>query len=77
MDTKIDLKSALLGLLLGVGTMLAIGAAYSSGHNGRYQGVMGTTGAGCMLVDTVTGKVWMANSTASQVRNDSDFFQSK
>ena len=60
MNLKIDLRSALVGLVMGIGVMLALGAGESSGSPvGRYQ----VAGAGVhfMLTDTVTGQTWCAN----------------
>ena len=56
MNTKIDVKSALIGLLLGVLVTVAIAAASSPSQAGRYQ-VAGTGSYGLVL-DTVTGQVW-------------------
>jgi hypothetical protein len=62
MKSKIDLKSALLGLAVGVLGMLAIGAAESSNANGRYQ-VAGGAGS-FTIIDTATGQAWGANTTS-------------
>jgi hypothetical protein len=62
MNTKIDLKSALFGLAIGVLGVLAIGAGETSNPNGRYQVAGGA--ASFMIVDTATGQAWGA-STAS------------
>jgi hypothetical protein len=64
MTTKIDLKSALCGLAVGVLAMLAIGAAESSNAIGRYQ-VAGGAGS-FTIVDTVTGQAWGANTASLQ-----------
>ena len=59
MNAKIDLKSALGGLAVGVLGMLALGAGESSNPIGRYQ-IAG--GAGTFaIVDTATGQAWGAN----------------
>ncbi len=64
MNTKIDLKSALCGLAVGVLAMLAMGAGESSNSVGRYQ-VAG--GAGSFVVlDTTTGQAWGANTASLQ-----------
>jgi hypothetical protein len=55
MNTKLDLKSAMLGLVLGLLAIAAIGAVSSPDHVGRYQ-VSGTGDQG-LVVDTVTGQV--------------------
>jgi hypothetical protein len=59
MNTKIDLKSALCGLAVGILAMLAIGASNSSNPIGRYYIA---SGSGFVTVlDTTTGQVWGAN----------------
>jgi len=75
MNTKIDIKSAVLGL--GVGVMITIGvaAASSPGPVGRYQ-VAGTANSGLVL-DTVTGRVWSAYFLPNQGKTDPDFFTPK
>ena len=61
MNTKIDLKSAVFGLILGILAMLALGSTTGE-PVGRYQ-VAG--GAGFFtIVDTTTGKAWGANFAA-------------
>jgi hypothetical protein len=62
MTTKIDLKSALCGLALGILAMLAIGASGSPNAVGKYQVA---TGAGFVtIIDTTTGQAWGANLSA-------------
>ncbi len=57
MKTKIDLKSALCGLTVGLLAMFVIGAAdLSSNPVGRYQGASGQNLL--LIVDTATGKAW-------------------
>lgn len=76
MNTKIDVKSALIGLLLGVLVTVAIAAASSPGQAGRYQ-VAGTGSYGLVL-DTVTGQVWSMFFSSSGGRTDGDtFYQPK
>ena len=59
MNTRIDLKSALCGLVVGVLAMLAMGATESLTPVGRYQVA---AGAGFFtIVDTATGQAWGAN----------------
>lgn len=56
---KIDLRSVLLGLLLGVVTVFAIGAGEPPNNVGKYQT---TGGAGFFVIlDTETGQAWFAN----------------
>lgn len=75
MNTKIDLKSTLLGLALGVLGLLALGAASPSSQIGRYR-LTGSTPY-FLLVDTVTGKVWSGNFQQGLRNTDSDFFSHK
>ncbi len=65
MNTKIDLKSALFGLAVGVLGVLVVGAASPSNPNGRYQ-IAGGAGS-FAVVDTATGQAWGANTTSLQV----------
>ena len=59
MNTKIDLKSALCGLAVGVLAMLAIGAATSSNAIGRYQ--VSSSSGFVTIIDTTTGRAWGGN----------------
>lgn len=56
---KLDLKSALLGLAVGIGAVLAMGAGDSSPGCGRYQ--TASSAGVFIIVDTDTGKVWYSN----------------
>jgi hypothetical protein len=82
MNTRIDIKSAVIGLAVGALVTLAVAAATSSGSFvGRYQLVSnvnngGLGGSYCMVIDTLTGKVW-STYAASSGKSDDDFFQSK
>jgi hypothetical protein len=59
MNAKIDLKSALCGLVVGILAMLAIGASEAPNAIGKYQVA---SGAGFVtIVDTTTGQAWGAN----------------
>ena len=75
MNTKIDIKSAILGL--GIGVLVTLGIAASSAPNtlGRYQ-IAGTGNHG-LLVDTVTGQVWAGYFDSSGGKTDANFFQPK
>ena len=68
MKIQIDLKSLLLGLVLGAGILFTVGAGVSE-PVGRYQITAVNTGSGgsgaAFVVDTVTGEVW-----AGEMRND-------
>lgn len=77
MKTTIDTKSALVGLLVGVGTMLAIGAATSSNETGRFQVSAGGAGF-AVMVDTKTGQAWSFQPTSTaQWRSDESFWREK
>ncbi|HUR47418.1 MAG TPA: hypothetical protein VMZ27_16160 [Candidatus Saccharimonadales bacterium] len=75
MNTKIDIKSALLGLVSGVLIMLVIAAASPSATIGRYQ-IAGTAGHGLVL-DTATGEVWTKHLPADRGGVDVNFSQPK
>jgi hypothetical protein len=75
MNTKIDIKSALVGLGVGVLVTLGIAAAPSPGTVGRYQ-IAGTGNQGLVL-DTTTGQVWSAFFSSSSGGTDGDFFKPK
>jgi hypothetical protein len=64
MNTKIELKSALAGMALGVLAMLAVGAAAPSNPVARYQ-IAGGAGSFAIL-DTASGQAWGANLVALQ-----------
>ena len=75
MNTKIDIKSALLGLGVGVLVTIGIAAASSPGPVGRFQ-IAGTGNQG-LVVDTATGRVWSAYFPSGGGQMDGDFFQPK
>ena len=75
MNTKIDIKSALSGLSVGVLVMVGIAAASSPGPVGRYQ-VAGVA-AHAVIVDTATGQAWSTFLSSSGGRADPDFYQPK
>jgi len=80
MNTKIDIKSALIGLGAGVLVALVVAAASSSGSSvGRYQitsNEVNSYGSECFIIDTTTGKVWKALIQAPG-KTDDGFFQPK
>ena len=85
MNTKIDIKSALVGLGAGVLVALVVAAASSSGVSlGRYQitsnGQNGPgsegNGSECFVLDTVSGKVWEA-SIPPNCSTTKGFFEQK
>ena len=78
MNTKIDLKSSVGGLCVGVLTTFAIGAATSPNSVGRYH--FGGTGPQYFLVDTSTGQVWTFDTQQAGVPRrgtDPNFFEPK
>jgi hypothetical protein len=77
MKATIDVKSAILGLIIGAVTMFAIGAGSSSNRVGRYQISAGSQGC-AVIVDTTTGQAWAFEPpTTVQYRNDGGFFDAK
>lgn len=75
MNTKIDIKSMLLGLSLGVLVMVAVAAASSPGQVGRFQ--LGSTNNQGLVIDTATGQVWSTYFSSSGGSGHADFFQPK
>lgn len=75
MNTKIDIKSALIGLGAGIFIMLGIAAAASPGSIGRYQ-IAGTGNHG-LIIDTVTGQVWHGYFASNGGNTDGDFLTPK
>jgi DNA-binding transcriptional regulator YdaS (Cro superfamily) len=75
MNHPIDIKSALIGLCLGVAAILGLGASSpTTGAVGRYQ-IAGTATHG-MVIDTATGQVWTQYLQPDGIR-DSRFYGSK
>ena len=70
MKAKIDLKSALMGVALGILTMCVIAAESSSKPTGRYQIAGGSAnGDGHFAVlDTVTGQTWCARMSGNALQ---------
>jgi hypothetical protein len=56
MNTKIDIKSAVIGLLFGIVAAIGVAAMSPPSQVGRYQ-IAGTSNCG-LVVDTATGQVW-------------------
>ena len=75
MNTKIDIKSALVGLAIGVLITLGVAATSSPGSVGRYQ-IAGTGNHG-LIIDTATGQVWRAYFPSNGGNTDTDFFTAK
>ncbi len=75
MKTKIDVKSMLVGIALGVAVMLGVGAATSPGPIGRFQ--ISATGNHGLVLDTATGQVWSYFFMSSGGPTPQDFFAPK
>jgi hypothetical protein len=71
MNTKIDIKSAVIGLISGVLVTLGIGAAALPGPIGRYQ-VAGVGNHG-VIIDTATGQAWRGYFSTSVGSTDEGF----
>ena len=62
---KIDIKSLLVGMILGVCVLLALGAATGKQADiGRYQVVHTDNQSTCFVIDTTTGQVWRRSSNS-------------
>jgi len=79
MKTKIDVKSALCGLAVGVFAMLAVGAGESTTTGGKYQVVTFMAGgqANALMIDTTTGKGWGVNLVQNWKNDGGNFFEPK
>ena len=56
---KIDIKSLLVGMILGVCVLLALGAATGKQADiGRYQVACPDNQSTCFVIDTATGQLW-------------------
>jgi hypothetical protein len=75
MNTKIDIKSALIGLGIGVLVTVGIAAGSASGTVGRYQ-IAGTASHG-LVIDTATGQVWTTYLPQGGGGADPDFAKPK
>lgn len=75
MKTPIDLKSAWLGLAVGILITLGIVAASSSGGVGRYQ--IAGAGSHALIIDTATGQVWDHFLPFDRELGDPGFFPPK
>ena len=76
MNTKIDMRSALVGLCAGVLVTLAIGAASSGpGAVGRYQ--IGGTSTHAIILDTANGETWFKHFPAHAGYTSPDFEKPK
>ena len=77
MNRKLEIKSAAIGLAIGVLVMLGIAAASGPGPGsvGRYQ-IAGTGNHG-LIIDTATGQVWRGYFLSHEGKTDGDFFSPK
>lgn len=76
MKNTFDLKSATIGLLLGIIVILGAGAAASkSTHVGRFQ--IGGTTSHAVILDTATGKAWRCYLPPNGGSTDSIFWKEK
>jgi hypothetical protein len=76
MKTQIDIKSALLGIVVGVLAVLAVGAGTASNEVGRYQ--VSTAASISILLDSKTGQAWVYVLPGVGGRNDNaTFFDAK
>ena len=76
MNNKIDIKSVLIGVCVGVLAILAIGASSpQTSVVGRYQ--LGGTASHGLVIDTVTGKVWSKHLPQNRGNTDADFAEPK
>ncbi len=82
MKMKIDIKSAVIGLALGILVSFGVAATTpASSPHGRYQIVSnvnngGQGGSHSLILDTMTGKAWVGYVSSSG-KSDDDFFQPK
>ena len=75
MNTKIETKSALIGLGIGVLITLSLAATSSPGTVGRYQ--FAGVGSHGLIIDTATGQVWRGFFGSNGGTTDGDFFAPK
>ena len=76
MKTQIDIKSALLGLILGSTVMFTLGDATSNRQIGRYQISAGQGTS--IILDTATGQTWgYVPISTREARYDDNFWDPK
>lgn len=76
MKTQIDLKSAVLGLILGSTAMFTLGNSTSNREIGRYQVAAGQGTS--IILDTATGQSWgYVPLSTREVRYDDNFWDVK
>ena len=66
MKTQFDLKSLIIGILLTLCVLLAMGASTSlySGHHGRYR-LTAVGDDNAYIVDSFTGRVWRSRTNTN------------
>ena len=76
MKLKQQFTGAILGLCLGVGSMLVLGAGLpGSGQIGRFQAT--SSGAQFLIMDTTTGQAWLGDCHTTPQPVDPHFFDPK
>ena len=75
---KINIKSLLVGMILGVCVLLALGAATGKRADiGRYQVACPDNQSTCFVIDTTTGQVWQRSSSGIQNYGSPDQWKKK
>ena len=74
MKTIIDVKSALIGLVIGVGVMMVMGASESRPVQ-RYH--VSASSSTLVIVDTITGEAWASQPGGGSVSGSPGGFYSK
>jgi hypothetical protein len=82
MKIQIDLKSAVVGLLIGAAAMFVVGAETSPNQNGRFQVAIASSqienaGAVAVIVDTQTGQAWGVTARANWHDDAGKFWDAK
>jgi len=82
MKIQIDLKSAVVGLLIGAATMFVVGAETSPNQNGRFQVAIASSPfesdrALAVIVDTQTGQSWGETARTSWHDDAGKFWNAK
>ena len=76
MKLKAQLTSVLLGLSLGVTTVLVLGAGLPGGNQeGRFKAT--ASGAQFLILDTTTGQAWLGDCHTTLQPVDTHFFNPK
>ncbi len=75
MNRQIDFKSLIIGILVTVCIVLAMGAGFSSASSGRFQLSLRDNHA--YIIDTANGRVWERYAPANQGRTSKNFHAEK